>query len=184
VPISLYPSLLMPTDIELIFINGKPFELPKTIITLKQWEGLPIANTFGGKPLVDFDGVPMFAELAIMKLFKISGWQARGIETYGARATLPYHFSNWIDGKLTEQPIDMILEESVLNILNEISLLNRNTYSGCWDVVGWHNGKVLFAESKRTKKDQLRSTQHNWFAAGLSYGLSISNFLIVQWDFI
>src|ERR1700712_5442299 len=152
--IELYPSLLKPTSIELFTINDKSIEIPKSTIAFKKWEGLAIANTFGGKPLVDFDGVPMFAELAIMKLFIISGWNARWIETYGASDKAPYHFSDWIDAKLTGQPIDLIQEEHILTRLNEISLINKNFYSGCWDILGWLNEHIVFAESKRSKKDK------------------------------
>jgi hypothetical protein len=179
-----YPSMLTPTDHEVLSIDGRTIVLPKAEVTFKRWQGQPIANTFGGKALVDFESTPMFAELAIMKLFKNSGWEARWIETYGASATVPYHFSNWIDGKLTEQPIDTIQEEHVMTTLAEVASLNGGTYSGCWDVVGWYGGKVLFAESKRAKKDRFRSTQHNWLAAGLKSGLYPNNFLVVEWDFI
>ena len=179
-----YPSLLKPTETELFVFNDKTVEIPKVVITFKLWKGIPIANTFGGKPLIDFDGTPMFAELAIMKLFKISGWQARWIETYGASAKAPFHFSNWIDGRLTEQPIDLIQEDNILTMLNGVSLLNKESYSGCWDVLGWLNEKVVFAESKRTKKDKFRSTQHAWLSAGMAYGLHTNNFLVVEWDFI
>jgi hypothetical protein len=179
-----YPSLLNPTDIEIFILNGKPVEIPKVILTFKEWKGTPIANTFGGKPLIDFDGVPIFAELVIMKLFKISGWQARWIETYGAKVTMPFYLSNWTDGKLLAQPIDLIQDDKINIILNEISAINGNSYSGCWDAFGWHNNRMIFAETKRIKKDRIRETQNRWLTAGLNYGLSLDNFLIVQWDFI
>lgn len=153
-------------------------------MTFEQWRGLPITNTFGGKPLIDFDGVPMFAELAIMKLFETSGWHARWIETYGAKVSAPFHFSNWIDGKLNEQPIDLIRDVNVLKILDELSVLNGNSYSGCWDVVGWNNNRIIFAEAKRTQKDKIRDTQSKWLRKGLQHGLSVDDFLVVQWDYI
>jgi hypothetical protein len=179
-----FPSLLQPREREIIKLNDQTIELPKSVITFKRWQGHPIANTFGGKPLVDFEGQPMFAELTLMKLFRISGWEARWIETYGASANTPYHFSSWIDGKLTEQPIDSIQEQHVLTMLEEVSSLNGGTYSGCWDVLGWYAGHVVFAETKRTKKDRFRITQYNWLAAGLRAGLTPANFLVVEWDFI
>ena len=117
-----YPSLLNPTDIETFILNGKPVEIPKLIVCFKEWKGTPISNTFGGKPLIDFNGKPMFAELTIMKLFIISGWQARWIETYGASDKRPYHFSNWIDDKLTGQPVDMIQDIHILELLNAVSI--------------------------------------------------------------
>jgi hypothetical protein len=179
-----YPSLLKPTGKEIFIIGEKAIEVPKTILTLKKWTGLPIANTFGGKALIDFDGVPMFAELAIMKLFIISGWQARWVETYGDSAMTPRHFSNWIDGRLTEQNIDLITNDRVLKAMNSVSILNGDTYSGCWDVIGWSDDHIIFAELKRTKKDNIRQTQHKWLTAGIKSGLKADNFLIVQWDFI
>ncbi|HWD90084.1 MAG TPA: hypothetical protein VG367_18280 [Mucilaginibacter sp.] len=185
-----FPSLLTPTDCEVISFNGQTIELPKTIITFKQWKGVSIAYTFGGKPLIDFDGIPVFAELAIMKLFKISGWQARWIETCGSPDKNPFHFSDWDPTKLklTEQNRDMIQDDSILKLLDAISILNSKTYgysySGCWDVVGWRGDKILFAESKRTNKDRFRETQHKWLSAGMMSGLDSNNFLVVEWDFI
>jgi hypothetical protein len=179
------PSLLKPTEIELFIFNDKTVEVPKAILTFKKWQGLPIANTFGGKPLVDFDGKPMFVELAIMKLFKISGWQARWIETYGANVKTPFHFSDWSDSKLSEQPVDQIQDNNILKTFNEISLLNGvNYFSGCWDILGWFEDQIVFAECKRTKKDKLRNTQYNWLSACILYGLKPDNFLVIQWDFI
>ena len=183
-----YPSLLRPTDFELFAINNKIIKIQKTILTFKKWEGIPITNTFGGKPLIDFDGKPMFAELAILKLFIISGWQARWIETYGASDKNPFHFSDWIDAKLAGQTMDMIQDNPIIELLNAISILNGNnsynSYSGCWDVLGWLNGHIIFAESKRSKKDSFRKTQSNWLLAAINHGLNPCNFLVVQWDFI
>ena len=44
-----YPSLLNPTDLEIFILDGKQVEIPKVIVTFKEWKGTPIANTFGGK---------------------------------------------------------------------------------------------------------------------------------------
>ncbi|MEO6150855.1 MAG: hypothetical protein ABIN95_03065, partial [Mucilaginibacter sp.] len=173
-----------PTNTEIFIIDHKTIEVPKTIISLKKWNGFPIANTFGGKGLIDFDGTPMFAELAILKIFNLSGWNARWIETYGAKPTSPYHFSNWLDCKLTEQPVDMITDENVMQVMNSMSNFNNNTFAGCWDIIGWLDNKIVFAELKRSKKDRLRNSQYNWLSAGLNHGLTSSNFLIVEWDYI
>lgn len=182
-----YPSLLKPTDVQMFVLDNRTLEVPKTIITFKQWKGVPI-NTFGGKPLIDFDGKPVFAELAIMKLFIISGWQARWIETYGASDKTPFHFSDWIDGNLSEQVRDTIEDNNILNTLNAISVINSNkygnSYSGCWDVLGWLNGQIIFAECKRSKKDAVRKTQNSWLSSAIMHGLKPDNFLVVEWDFV
>ena len=178
-----YPSLLRPTNFELFVVSNNAIEIPEVVLKFEKWEGAVINNTFGGKPVVDFKGEPMFAELAIMKLFIESGWQARWIETYGASTKKPFHFSNWIDGKLSEQNVDLIEDDAIIGVLNDVSILNSNSYSGCWDVIGWCKDRIIFAESKRTRKDRIRKTQNNWLLAGLNYGLKADNFLVVQWDF-
>ena len=49
------------------------------------WDGDPISNTFGGKPLLNVNGSPAFAEFAILDLFVKSGWEVIGPH-------LCYHF--------------------------------------------------------------------------------------------
>ena len=72
--------------------------------------------------------------------------------------------------------------DKILLMLDGIAKVNGNSYAGCWDVLAWKNDKVIFAESKRTKKDKISATLINWLSAGLNYGLNPGNFLIVQWD--
>lgn len=127
------------------------------------------------------DGKPMFAELAIMHLFLKSGWQARWIETY-ARMKNPFYLSEWKDDKYKNQTPSPIMNNRITNLLKEIAILN-GSYSGCWDVLGWKNDEITFAESKRFKKDRIRGTQINWLDAGLRFGLTPENFRIIQWDF-
>jgi hypothetical protein len=78
--------------------------------------------------------------------------------------------------KLTPDP-------KIIKLLENIATQNGNSYSGCWDVLAWKADKVLFAESKRVKKDSIRSTQTKWLESALKCGLSEKNFLVVQWDF-
>ena len=68
--------------------------------------------------------------------------------------------------------------------MSKVAEQNKNSYSGCWDVLGWKDDRIIFAESKRSKKDSIRSTQISWLTAGLKHGLKKDNFLIVQWDMI
>jgi hypothetical protein len=65
--------------------------------------------------------------------------------------------------------------------LNEIATANSNSYSGCWDVVAWQNERLLFVELKRFRHDNIRSTQIRWLEAGLDSGLTLDNFLVVEW---
>lgn len=51
-------------------------------------------------------------------------------------------------------------------------------------MLGWSGENILFTESKRLKKDQIRNSQIDWLRAGLKVGLKPENFMIVQWDFV
>ena len=96
----------------------------------------------------------------------------------------PICLTEWIDDKYKNQVHKPILDVNIENLCAGIAMNNSDSYSGCWDILGWKDGQILFAESKRNKKDKIRQTQNNWLTAGLKYGLSTDNFLIVQWDII
>lgn len=176
----MYPTILFPTDIEPFDINGQTFHIPKCIVRFDKWTGQPITETFGGKPLVTVDNKPMFAELAIMTHFAYDGWDVRWVETYGK--TKPIYLTEWKDDKYRNQIHRPFADDNIDTLLADIAKLNSNSYSGCWDVVAYKDKNVVFAESKRTKKDSIRATQTNWLAAGIRHGLQPDNFLIVQWD--
>ncbi len=177
-----YPDFLKPTDIEVFSLENTTIAIPKCIIAFEKWSGSPIKNTFGGKPVVCVNNQPMFAELAIMTYFISEGWDSRWIETYGKSNKEPIYLSNWKDDKYKNQEHTPIRNERILKLLNGIAIHNDNSFSGCWDVLAWHNENIIFAESKRTKKDKIRQTQVNWLNAGLKSGLNSNNFLVIQWD--
>ena len=178
----MYPKFLTPTEVEIFKIGEETYEVPKCIVKFEKWNGEPVKETFGGKPIVNVNEKPMFAELAIMEHFIAEGWESRWIETYGKSKSEPICLSEWKDEKYKNQVHNPIENETILTLLKEISTENENSYSGCWDVLGWKDSRIIFAESKRTKKDSIRSTQNNWLNAGLKSGLKLNNFLIVQWD--
>ncbi|WP_022821680.1 hypothetical protein [Hymenobacter norwichensis] len=88
-----YPSLLRPTTTEAFTSAERVLTVPKVELQLRRWGGAPISHTFGNKPLIDFGGRPVFAELCVYELARLSGWQARWVETYGAGAMTPHHFT-------------------------------------------------------------------------------------------
>ena len=151
------------------------------MVKLEKWEGEPVKNTFGGKAVVSLGGVPMFAEMAIAKTFIADGWEARWIETYGKSNMQPICLSDWKDDAYKSQTHDPITDKKILAMLAGIAAIN-NGYSGCWDVLAWKDGKVLFAESKRKGKDRMMDTQRGWLTACLEYGLKEEDLLVVEWD--
>lgn len=177
-----YPKLLIPTEEESFSLEGKIIKIPKCIVKFNKWNGEPIEDTFGGKPVICIDDKPMFAELAIMEYFIKSDWESRWVETYARLNLKPKILSSWKDGKYRNQVEDPILNDNIWYILEGIASCNNKSYSGCWDVIGWKGNQIIFAESKRNKKDKIRQTQNNWLSAGLKFGLKPENFLIVQWD--
>lgn len=168
---------------EIILPSGEKVRIPEYRTFFKKWEGQPLKQTFGGKALVDVDGAPMFAELAIMHLFIKAGWQARWVETYATSDKEPKTLSEWKDDRYKNQVSVPIMNDAVTGCLEKIAALNGSSYAGCWDVLSWRDDRIIFAESKRLKKDRIQKTQLNWLEAGLRSGLSPENFLIVQWDF-
>lgn len=183
-----YPSLLRPTTIESMQLGAETLLVPKVELWLRQWKGAPIADNFGGKPLIDLAGRPVFAELAVYELFRLSGWQARWIETYGAPVKNPKCYTNWLPLLPREaramQLHQLIEDERITALLQRLMIANSQTFAGCWDVLGWHGTTLIFAECKRRRKDKLRATQPRWLAAGLQEGLQLENFLLVEWDFL
>ena len=182
-PLFDYPSLLRPTSTEELLVNKQALHIPKLELRLRRWTGTPILHTFGNKPLIDFSGRPLFAELCIYELLHLSGWQARWVETFGAPALRPSHFTHWKDAALREQQHDSITDQPITDLLRRIAEANGNSYAGCWDVVGWQGTTILFAELKRYKKDRIRATQPRWLEAALTAGLQPENFLLVEWGF-
>lgn len=178
-----YPSLLCPTTTETLLVAGQPVAVPKVQLALRQWHGQPILDTFGNKPLVDFAGRAVFAELCVYELFRLSGWEARWVETYGAPASRPNLFTDWREVPRKQQQHQPLADTWVTELLTVIAAHNKGSYAGCWDVLGWRGEAIVFAELKRLKKDRLQATQLAWLAAGLKTGLQPENFLFVEWDF-
>lgn len=176
-------ELLHPSSIEVFHVSNGSIEIPKACISYKEWQGVKFEHSFGGKPFIDMDGFPVFAELAIMKNFQQLGYTAYWLETYARGKNMPMFLLDWQDKPYKEQENCSINQQPILDMLAGIAFLNNQTYAGCWDVLAWKDDNILFVESKRHKRDRVRSSQNAWLEAGLKYGLTAKNFMIVQWDF-
>lgn len=157
--------------------------IPKSSLAFNRWKGIPLKERFGNKPLIDVNGKPMFAELAIMHEFLKNGFEARWIETYGKGNMNPIFLTEWKDESYKNQTHVPIENSKILEMLNGIAKENKNSFSGCWDVIAWKNDQLIFAESKHKGKDRIRQTQIDWLAAAFRYGLKPENFLVIEWTF-
>lgn len=165
-------------------IQGSTVSIPQTNLQFHSWNGIPLKNTFGNKPVLTVNGKPMFAELAIMHEFLKEGWEARWIETYGRGKMNPLFLNEWKDDPYKNQTNVPVENSTVAETLNGIAKENKNSFSGCWDVLAWKNDEIIFVESKHKGKDKVRQTQINWLSAALRYGLKPQNFLMVEWELV
>jgi hypothetical protein len=168
----MYPSSLKPNSVETInFSSTKSVRIPKVNLTFNKWAGNPFADTYNNKPVLNFKGEPVFAELAILRIFQSVSWNGVWVDTYRRK----YRNGYWEENSIVELPED---KQLLVNNIYKISGIK----SGCWDVFCWKDDAVIFAESKRRLKDKIRPNQIQWLEAALKYGLKEDSFLIVEWD--
>lgn len=167
-----YPASLVPSAIEQFRLaDGRTVGVPKATPTFRTWSGPPPGDTYGGKPVVDVEGRPTFAELAVLETFRRAQWDGVWIDTYRNRFRAGY----WGVEPVTALPARP-------GALLERILAARGTgRSGTWDVYSWRGDDVLFAEAKRAGRDQIRPTQVTWLEAALRVGVRIDSLLVVEW---
>src|SRR3990167_3090717 len=160
-------------------VDGELFSLPsdgqvlvrKYFLEFKEWQGTPIPNTYNGKAVIDWSGEPVFAELAVLRLFQSHGWDGVWVDSYRRkyRIGLPN----------VAEPVE--LQQKQKELIESIRT-KTGRFGGCWDVFVWKGNAILFLELKRQKKDAVQSTQVEWLEASLSHGLKPENFTLIEWD--
>ena len=178
------PKDLSPSTAEMMrLLDGRKIPIPKTTPVFNCWNGKKLPDTFGGKPVLNNSGKPCFPELHVCQLFLKKGWSARWIETYGAAAMKPRFLTDWDPKGLKAQKHHPITDSFISEALDSIARANGNTYSGCWDVVAWHEKELIFAELKLKEHDRIRKTQLKWLQSALKVGFDAKeNFLLIEWS--
>ena len=150
---------------------GVPTYAPRFLL----WSGpsAPDPLRKGINSMLDFAGVPLYAELAIVRLFEREGWKAVWANSYSVKRGF------WRDLPGTAEPYDLPTEQR--------SLLDRISWRtgfpvGCWDVFAWRDEEVAFAEAKRTKRDRPTVSQRRWLEESLREQIPLSAFFFVEWD--
>ena len=156
------------SPLELLLPSGRVVSIAACFRCFKLWRGTPIRDTYGGKAVLDYNGEPLFAELAILRLIQDNGWQGAWIDTYRKRfrQSLPPHFCD--------------LPPHAQDFLDKANQ-GRKWRSGCSDVLAWSDGRYLFVEAKRRGQDAIRDTQREWLESALNSGLPLESFLIFEW---
>jgi hypothetical protein len=134
----------------------------------------PPSFTFGRKPVLNYKDQPIFAELLILNLLKEKGWDGVWVSSYGNKY-------------LREMPRDPRLGQSVdlpskcKQRLDDIQRL-AGKRGGCFDVLAWRDGQVIFLEAKRKHHDKIRDTQRRWIEAAISTGVTPDKLIMVEWS--
>ncbi len=168
----LLPACLVATSVEPVPLpSGRTILLPKTTPRFHSWRGPPPGDRYGQKALLDFEGRPAFAELAILWTLQSAGWTGAWVDTYRRRFRSGY----WGDTP------DVVLPNGSKALLEAI-YAKAGSRSGAFDVIAWHGDQVLFAESKRRGKDRIRDSQKNWLSAAIEVGVALDHLLVVEWS--
>jgi hypothetical protein len=167
---------LIPTDIVSVSLpSGAIVELPVCHPTFEKWVGELPKFDFGKKPIVNYKGKGVFAELAILGLLNDSGWDGVWVETYGGIHFLNDMPTSW---KLSPQNISIPLDKEAL--LHNILKIGKTT--ACFDVFAWKGKEVLFCEGKHKGKDRLTNAQTKFIEGALACGISVQSLMIVEWE--
>jgi hypothetical protein len=151
--------------------SGEKISIQKYFINFNQWNGAPIPNTYGNKLIIDSNGEPLFAELAVLRLFQSQGWDGVWVDSYGRKFRVG----------LPDVAEHVEIPEKQKELIDTIKAKTGKS-GGCWDVFLWKDNKILFIELKRLKKDKVQDTQKIWLEHSLSNGLSHEDFAFVEWD--
>jgi len=134
-----------------------------------QWRGAPPGDSYGSKLFLEHRGRPLFAEFIILELFRETGWSGLWVDSFRRRF--------WADPGTPAQP----LPEAIARLI--VKIYGRSGFPrGCWDIICWKDGEVIFVEAKKAGEDRIRGTQSRWLHSGLTTGgLQPTDFLVVEW---
>ena len=151
--------------------SGEQIPIQKYFLTFTPWIGAPIPNTYNGKAVIDWNGEPLFAELAILRLFQSHGWNGVWVDSYRRkyRIGLPD----------VVEPIELLEKQE--RLIDSIRSKTGRS-GGCWDILAWKGDTVLFIELKRSKKDRVQTSQTQWLEASLDSSLNVEDFALVEWN--
>lgn len=157
-------------DYEMIDI----FKIKKEKYYFNRWTEKLEFDTYGNKPIVEYNNKPTFAELAVVEKISRDGVNAVWVDNFRRK------FRN----KLPNEHQEIILPEQIKEQIDLIVQQNKSM-SGCWDIISWNERfEIKFYELKLKAKDKIRNTQINFLQSAIAVGLKTSCFTIIEWEFI
>lgn len=153
----------------IVLPSGGSVNMARFEYRFRLWQGAPISDTFGGKAVLNFNGEPVFAELAILRILEESGWEGVWVDTFRNR-----FLRCW-------PPQSCSISPHAQKLYDRIKQFNGGKRSGCFDLLAWKDNAYLFIESKKFAEDSIRQNQIKWLDAALKSGVPLSSFLICEW---
>lgn len=163
---------------ELQWTDAEPFSVQERTILIPKFSmrfrKLSTDPAFGNKPIVEWDGEPLYPELAVARLLKKHGFDAVWIDSYRGKF--------W-DGMSQERTLPDAAREAYARILEE----NGGKRGGFWDVMAWKENEFVFVELKQNTpecKDRISEKQRSWLQAALRAGFVESCFFVCEWSYL
>jgi len=151
-----------------VLSSGVTVQIPKYSLSFKRWGGDPIPNAYR-KPIVEFDGNPLFAELAVLRMFQQNGWDGVWVDSYGKK------YRNGLPKVVEPVELPFDKEKIIASIRNE-----SGRFGGCWDVFVWKDDRILFLELKQ-KNEPIKDSQRGWLESSLELDYKPDNFALIEW---
>jgi hypothetical protein len=145
--------------------------------------GLP--STYNVKPLIDWNGVPLYAELAILEIVKDNGWEGVWVDSFHRKFLdcMPAgrNLSVELPGNVAEEIQEIRSIYWRISAQHRDAKLSNRGFGGSWDILCWKGDKLLFIEAKRKFKGHIQQSQAAWLMAVLACGKKASSFRIAEW---
>jgi len=172
------PNELQPTDkIEIQLSNGTIVNLPVAHPRFPAWKGMPVSFDYGKKPILNYGKEACFAELVILRILLDHGWDGVWVETYGGT-----HYLRSMPQAWNLQSEHISIPQDKEDLLQRIWKTAKTT--ACFDVLAWHDDKLIFFEAKRKGEDKLTPAQVRFIEGSLACGVSPESLLIVEWEMV
>ncbi len=149
------------------FLEGRSVRVARCSL---QFTILGMNPDFGRKPIVDSFGCGLYPELAILRLLQKDGFRGVWVDAFRGNKF-------W-----TTMSKQRALPAQVQRTLDKIATRNHSNRGGCWDVVAWKPGKLIFVESKGPV-DKIRDSQRFWLEAALYARVPLSCFVVCEWRY-
>lgn len=157
------------TDPEPFSVQERTILIPKFSMQFRKCGAEP---KFGNKPIVEWDGEPVYPELAVVRLLKKHGFDAVWIDSYRGKF--------W-ESMSHERTLPDAAREAYAKILQG----NSGKRGGFWDVMAWRENEFVFVELKQNTpecRDRISEKQRNWLQAALRAGFAEACFSMCEWS--